>query len=127
MAQSLNNWGRGFWIRLAGLAVLDAIAVYSGLVLLENGSTLMLIGLVIGILFINWVYLWPRTEALRWITPGLIMMTIFVVVPIIFTVWVSHTNWRTGNVQTKEKTIEYWESKVFVEPDAEGEHYDMWI
>ena len=127
MAQSLNNWGRGFWIRLAGLAVLDAIAVYSGLVLLENGSTLMLIGLVIGILFINWVYLWPRTEALRWITPGLIMMTIFVVVPIIFTVWVSLTNWRTGNVQTKEQTIEFWESKVFVDPDAEGELFDMWV
>jgi ABC-type sugar transport system permease subunit len=127
VARTANDWGRAFWIRIAGLAVLDAIAVYSALVLLENGSIIMFIGLVIGTLFINWVYLWPRTEALRWITPGLIMMTIFVVVPILFTVWVSLTNWRTGNVQTKEQTIEFWESKVFVDPDAEGELFDMYV
>lgn len=127
MAGSLNNWDRGFWFRLAGLALLNAIAVYAGLVLLAEGSTLMLIGLVIGMIFIDWVYLWPNTQALRWITPGLIMMTIFVVVPIIFSGWVSMTNWRTGNIQSKDQNIEFWESKVYVDPDSEGELFDMYV
>lgn len=119
--------GRAFWIRFILLAILDALAMYSALVLLENGSMLMLIGLTVGTLFINWVYLWPRTEALRWITPGLIMMAIFVVVPILFSMWVSLTNWRTGNVQTKEQTIEFWESKVYVDPDSEGQLFDLFV
>ena len=127
MANSLNNWGTGFWVRLAGLALLDAIALYSALVLIENESWLMFAGLVIGVLFINWVYLWPRTAALRWITPGLIMMTVFVVVPIIFSVWVSLTNWRTGNILTKDQAIESLESRVFVDPDAEGELFDLFV
>ena len=127
MAESLNNWGRGFWFRLAGLALLDAIALYSAFVLIENESWLMFWGLVIGTLFINWVYLWPRTAALRWITPGLILMTVFVVVPIIFSVWVSLTNWRTGNVQSKDQTIQFWESQVYVDPDAEGELFDLYV
>lgn len=127
VAASLNNWDRGFLFRLVGLALLDAIVIFSGLILYAEGSTLMLIGLIVGSLFINWVYLWPRTEALRWITPGLILMAIFVVVPIIFTTWVSLTNWRTGNIQTKEQTVEFWESRIYVDPDAEGELFDLYV
>ncbi|MEN8041487.1 MAG: maltose ABC transporter permease MalF [Actinomycetota bacterium] len=127
MAGSLNNWSKGFLIRLAALALFDSIVIFSALILYTEGSTLMLIGLVIGSLFINWVYLWPRTEALRWITPGLIMMAIFVVVPIIFSSWVSLTNWRTGNIQTKEQTIEFWESKIYVDPDDQGELFDLYV
>jgi len=127
VAGSLTNWGRGFWIRLILLALLDSVAVWSGLILIADGSTVMLIGLIIGVGFINWVYLWPRTQALRWITPGLIFMTIFVVIPIIYTSWVSMTNWRTGNVTTKEQTIDFWESKIYVDPDAEGQVFDLFV
>jgi ABC-type sugar transport system permease subunit len=127
VAGSLSNWERGFWVRLILLALLDAVAVWSGLILIADGSILMLLALVIGTLFINWVYLWPRTEALRWITPGLIFMMIFVVIPIIYTSYVSLTNWRTGNVTTKEQTIDFWEAKVFVDPDAEGALFDLYV
>jgi arabinogalactan oligomer/maltooligosaccharide transport system permease protein len=121
------NWGKGFWIRLILLAGLDALAVWSGLILITEGSTVMLIGLIIGVGFINWVYLWPRTRALRWITPGLIFMIIFVVIPIFYTSWVSMTNWRTGNVTTKEQTIDFWESKIYLDPEAEGQLFDLYV
>jgi ABC-type sugar transport system permease subunit len=127
VAASLGNWGTGFWVRLILLALLDAVALWSGLILIADGSIIMLLGLVIGVLFINWVYLWPRTEALRWITPGLVFMTIFVVIPIIYTSYVSLTNWRTGNVTSKEQTIEFWEAKVYVDPEAEGVLFDLYV
>ncbi len=126
---TLRDFGRGFWYRLIGLAVLDALALYAFLALIddEGASRFMIIGLVVGILFINWVYLWPRTEALRWVTPGLIFMAIFVVVPIIYTVWVSMTNWQTGNVTSKEQTIDFFESLNYVDPDAAGELSDLYV
>ena len=126
MARTLTEYGRGFWWRLVGLAILDALAVYSFLVLIGQDDTnvLMVAGLVIGTVFINWVYLWPGTLALRWITPGLIFMAIFVVVPIFYTVWVSLTNWQTGNVTSKDQTIAFFESQVYVDPDAAGELFD---
>lgn len=128
MAMSLSNWGKGFWMRLVGLMLLDAVALYSALILLETGSSWLMLGMLgIGTAFINWVYLWPRTEALKWITPGLVMMTIFVVIPIFFTVWVSLTNWQTGNVQSKQQTIEFFESRRYVDPDAQGDLYDLWV
>ena len=128
MAVSLNNWGRGFWMKLVGLMLLDALALYSFLVLIESETSWwMIVMLGIGITFINWVYLWPRTEALKWITPGLVMMTIFVVIPIVFSVYVSLTNWQTGNVQSKEQTIAFFESKRYIDPEEQGELYDLWV
>jgi arabinogalactan oligomer/maltooligosaccharide transport system permease protein len=112
---------------MLSLALLDSLALYSAFVLFADGATLMLIGLIVGTLFINWVYLWPRTQALRWVTPGLVFMAIFVMVPIIYTSWVSMTNWRTGNVTTKEQTIEFWEAKVYVDPEDAGELYDLYV
>ncbi|MCL1693525.1 MAG: ABC transporter permease subunit [Actinomycetia bacterium] len=125
--RTLNDWDRGFWFRLIGIAVLDALALYATFILIGDGAVLMLISLIIGTVFINWVYLWPRTMALRWITPGLIFMTIFVVLPIFYTVYVSLTNQRTGNLTAKEQTIDFWEAKVHVDPDAEGQLFDLFV
>ncbi len=125
--RTLNDWGGAFWFRLFAIAVLDALAIYAILVLIGTGATLMLASLIIGTAFINWVYLWPRTMALRWITPGLIFMSIFVVIPIFYTVYVSLTNQRTGNLTSKEQTITFWEAKTYVDPDAEGQLFDLFV
>lgn len=128
-ARTLREFNRGFWLRLAGLAVLDALALYAFLTLIsqEDPNGLMLGGLIVGSLFINWVYLWPGTLALRWVTPGLVFMSIFVVVPIFYTVWVSMTNWQTGNVTSKQQTIDFFEDQVYVDPDAEGQLFDLYV
>ena len=129
MAVTLREYGRGFWWRLAGLAILDALALYSFLELTsqESPNVFMLIGLIVGTVFINWVYLWPNTLALRWVTPGLIFMAIFVVVPIIYTVWVSLTNYQTGNVISKDQTITFFESQTYVDPEAQGQLFDLYV
>ena len=129
MAGSLREWNRGFWFKLLALAVFDALALYSFLVLIstEGSNRLMMVLLVIGTVFINWVYLWPNTLALKWVTPGLIFMGIFVVIPIVYTVYVSLTNWQTGNVTSKENSIAFFESQVFVDPEAEGQLYDLYV
>jgi ABC-type sugar transport system permease subunit len=121
------DFGRGFWVRLIGLGILDAVAIYSFFVLLRNGAYGLLASLTIGTLFINWVYLTPWTRALRWLTPGLIMMAAFVVFPIIYTMYVSVTNWSTGNILQKSQVIERIESRTFTDPDAQGRLFDLYV
>ena len=70
------------------------------------------------IVLINWVYVWPGTGALRWLTPGLTFLLVFMVIPIIFTAFVSVTNWSTGHTLTKDQSIEVLESKPYLDPDA---------
>ena len=125
--RSQLEYGRGFWLRVILLSLLNAVAVYAAVVLAADGAWLFLAALILGTLFINWVYLWPRTTALRWTTPGLIFLVAFMVVPILYTFYVSLTNWATGNVLSKPQVIEILESRVYTDPDAPGELFDLYV
>ena len=121
------EFGRGFWARLIFLAVLDALTLYSVIVLVNDGAWVFLASLLIGAVAVNWVYLSPRTRALKWIVPGLIFMTAFMIVPILYTVYISMTNWQTGNVLQKAQVIEILETRPYVDPDDPGELYDLYV
>ncbi len=118
---------RGFWLRLLGLSLLNAVAVYAAIVLVADGAWIFLAFLTVGTLFVNWAYLWPGTEALRWVTPGLAFMVAFLVIPIGYTFYISVTNWSTGNVLQKDQAIEVLEGISVVDPEAQGELFDMFV
>lgn len=119
--------GMGFWLRLAGLGLLDALAVYAFVVFIADGDWLISIFLAVLTAVINWVYLWPGTKALRWLTPGLTFLLIFIVIPIIFTAFVSVTNWSTGHTLTKDQAIEVLESKPYIDPDAPEQVFELLV
>ncbi len=119
--------GLGWWLKTAGLALLDAVVVWAAIVLAADGAWLFFAALLIGAGFVNWVYFWPGTRALRWITPGLVLMTAFLIVPIIYTFYISFTNWATGNLLQKPQAIEIIEGRSFVDADAPGELFDLHV
>lgn len=119
------EFGRRFWLRLALLAALDSLVVYAIIGLTSDGVWPLLVALLIGAAFINWVYLWPRTKALRWTTPGVLLMVVFVALPIVYTLYISFTNWATGHLLSKGQVIEILESRSYVDPDAAGELFEL--
>lgn len=123
----IGDYGRGFWFRLSALALVNAVAVYAAIVLWGDGAWVFLGSLVVGTLFVDWVYLSPRAQALKWITPGLIPMIIFMVVPILYTFYISLTNWETGNVLQKNQVIENLEGVSYTDPDDPGELFDLYV
>ncbi len=121
------EYGRGFWLKLIILALVDAVAVYAVIVLIADEAWIFLAALVIGTIFVNWVYLSPRTGALRWTTPGVVFLVAFMVVPIFYTFYVSLTNWATGNVLSKTQVVEILESRVFTDPDDPGQLFSLYV
>ena len=45
-------------------------------------------------------------QALKWLAPGLWLTAMFAVFPILYTFYVSLTNWQTGNYLNKSQAIE---------------------
>lgn len=125
--QSRMEYGGGFWLKLLALALVDAVAVYAAVVLVGDSAWLFLAVLIIGTVLVNWVYLWPGTSALRWTTPGLIFLVAFMVIPILYTFYVSFTNWSTGNVLSQDQVVEILEGRVYSDPDAPGELFDLYV
>jgi ABC-type sugar transport system permease subunit len=126
-APPLSRIGWGFWARLVGLGLLAALGVFAVPVLIGQQAWGMLTSLLVGMAFITWVYLSPRTRALRWITPGLVLMAVFVVWPILYTFFVATTNWSTGNILSKDQAIQRLEDRRFLPPDEEARVYDLLV
>lgn len=117
--------GRGFWLRSGAVAIFDALVVFAIPQVVANASWTLLTFLLIAGLAVNWAYLNPRAQASRWLTPGLILMAIFVVYPVIYTFYVSLTNWQTGNFLVKDQVIENLEQRRIT--DGEVESLDLAI
>lgn len=97
--------GWAFWLRLALLALVDALVVVAIPILVANESWLLLTLLGFATVLLNWAYLSPRPSALKWLAPGLILIALFIVFPVLYTAYVSLTNWATGHVLSKEQVI----------------------
>lgn len=106
-----SSLGWRFWLKIAFVGLVDALVVLAIPVLAAAESWILLALLVVAVLLINWTYLSPRARALKWLTAGLIPMAWFVVFPILYTAYVSLTNWATGNVLTQEQVVENLESQ----------------
>ena len=115
---------RSFWVRSACIAFVDALGIWVVLGLVANESWAIASLIVLSLLLANWAYLNPRAQASRWLTPGLVLMAIFVVYPVLYTAYLSFTNYQTGNLLDRDQAIERLED-VRVRTGESGATFDM--
>ncbi|MGW9111646.1 ABC transporter permease subunit [Microbacterium sp. NPDC055683] len=96
---------RSVVIKIAALAIVDAIAVYAVLVLLGYGQWLVIGAVVIVTAIVNWVYFSRRALASKYLTPGVIFLCLFQVFVLVYTGYVAFTNYGTGHNGTKEQAV----------------------
>ncbi|MEX0698252.1 MAG: ABC transporter permease subunit [Acidimicrobiia bacterium] len=103
---------RGGWLRFLAVALIDALLALAipALLATESWTLLALLGIVA--MMVNWAYLAPRTQALRWLTPGLVFLLLFLVWPLVYTAYISLTNYQTGNILSKDQVVEQFERQV---------------
>ena len=80
--------------------------------------------IVIAIGLIAYTYIRKRFTPLKFMVPGLILLTAFVLAPILYTVSMSTYNYKTGNIISKTDAID--KIKVLgVAPDAKNTTFDI--
>lgn len=57
-------------------------------------------------IFVNMVMLRKEAYPLRWMVVGLVLMILFTIYPILFTVWVAFTNYGEGHLITRQQAID---------------------
>jgi ABC-type sugar transport system permease subunit len=110
-------------IRLGALAIIDAFAIWLVYMMIGDGIWALAAVLALVTLAINIIFLRDKYFPLRWVSPGLALMVIFVAYPILFTVYISFTNYGDGHLLTKQQNIAQFESQVFLPEDAELFNY----
>ncbi|MCB0079227.1 MAG: hypothetical protein KDD73_17645, partial [Anaerolineales bacterium] len=104
--------------RLGALALIDAITIYLVYNFFNDGVYQLAIVLALITFLINLVFLREDLYPVRWVSPGLALMILIVVYPILFTVYISFTNYGDGHLLTKPVVIEQIESRTYLPEDA---------
>lgn len=105
-------------LRMGVLALIDAITIWLVYGFLADGNFFLAIVLAGVTLWVNIVFLSERYYPHRWISPGMALMVLMVVYPILFTIGVSFTNYGTGHLVTKQLAVRQIEAQTFLAADA---------
>lgn len=88
---------------------------------LAKGFDQLVIVIIIIAVMINFIYLVPNAYPFRWMGIGLAFLILFVVYPLIFTIYVAFTNYGDGHLLTKEQALPLIEKQTYL-PEA-GKSY----
>jgi len=116
----------GLVLKMAILAVTNAIAVWAAVVLVDKTRWVALGVLVLATAAIDYVYLAPRswTLPLKFLVPGTVFLLAFQIVPVIYTIQVALSNYSTGHILTKPEAIKQIKINSLEIP-ANGKQYEM--
>ena len=81
------------------------------------------------------VFFWGRAEAWRFVFPGLAAVLLFVLFPVVYTIWLGFTNYSSFNLLTYDRAVQVLmanrtvdkstEERFVIAPDGEG--YRIWL
>jgi ABC-type sugar transport system permease subunit len=108
----------GLILRILALALIDAITIWLVYQMVFDGYWPLAAVLGLVTIWVNIVFLSGRFYPLRYVAPGLSLMVIMVLYPILFTFYVSFTNYGTGHLVTQQLAIEQIESQTYLPADA---------
>ncbi len=104
--------------RLLGLAFIDAVAIAFSYSFFNGGLALAAIVLIVITFLINIVFLVDRLYPLRWISPGVFLLVLMVVYPVLYTMYVAFTDFSGQHILSKEQVISQLEGQFYTPPGA---------
>jgi arabinogalactan oligomer/maltooligosaccharide transport system permease protein len=114
----------GFTVKIVLLGLVNAIALWAGLVLASNGKWPAVGALVLTTLAIDAAYVARRALPLKFLIPGVLLMLAFQVIPIFYTVNVALTNYSTGHILAKNEAVAAIKENSLA-PGEGGKSYTM--
>jgi len=100
-----RDFGRGFFAKLALIAVIDALGVYLAMTAFGQGSMGIFWGMVAILVVVNWVYFSRRSLPMKYLVPGLIFLLVYQIFTIGYTGYIAFTNYGDGHNSTKDHAV----------------------
>ena len=107
----MRTFNRMLWLLLlAGAGLLAARMAWAGAPVLGAG-------LVLSALFAAWVYTSSRTRAARYLLPGLAAFALFVLAPLLYTVYIAFTNFSSEHLLARERVRAWFAQDLYAPAD----------
>ncbi len=116
----------GLVFKIVSLGLLNALVLAGMPRLLSKPDYPIAIAAVVALVVIDIVYLSKRFVPAKYLIPGTIFLLVFALYPVLYLVYVSTTNFGTGNNLTKDQAIERIEANSVVATD-DSPRYELQI
>lgn len=105
----LGRYGNpvGMLVKIALLGAVNAIALWGIAVMVRQPDWPFAVAAIVALVAIDVIYLSPRRLVpLKYLLPGTLFLLVFAVYPVLYTVYISTTNYGTGNNLSEEQAID---------------------
>lgn len=106
IAEAASGGIRLILLKMAMLAIVDAIAVYALVILVLSDSWLVASLVVVVTVIVNWIYFSHGKLPAKYLTPGVIFLIVFQLFVIGYTAYIGFTNYSTGHNSDKSQAID---------------------
>jgi ABC-type sugar transport system permease subunit len=114
----------GLVAKIALLSVVNAIAVWALIILVDHNRWIAVAALVAVTAAIDIIYFLPRAYPAKFLLPGTFFLLAFQVVPVLYTIDIAFTNWSTGHLLVKSEAIDGIK-RASLEQSENGKSYSM--
>jgi arabinogalactan oligomer / maltooligosaccharide transport system permease protein len=114
----------GLAAKIAFLSLVNAVALWAAIVLVDHTKWVALGALVAVTAAIDLVYLLPGRMPAKFLIPGTFFLIAFQVIPVLYTIDVAFTNWSTGHLLVKSEAIQGIK-RTSLEQSENGKSYTM--
>jgi len=97
--------GKGFYLKLVLMAVVDALGVYGLFALATNASWIPFGFMLVALLIVNVVYFHPKLTASKYLVPGLAFLLLYQIYSVLFSGYIAFTNYGDGHNSTKDDAV----------------------
>src|SRR4030067_1954143 len=104
-------------LRLAILIAIDVFVVWLLNRLVALGFFPLAAAFLIITIFVNVVILRKEAYPIRWMVVGLVLMALFTIYSVIFTIWVAFTNYGESHLITKQQALDQFLNEKYL-PEA---------
>jgi arabinogalactan oligomer/maltooligosaccharide transport system permease protein len=105
MADAAGGHLRWLILKIALLAIVDAVALYAVFVLALHNEWLVL-GVVAAVtVLVNWIYFSRKQIPAKYLTPGIILLVVFQIFTLSYTAYIGFTNYGTGHNGSKDQAV----------------------
>ncbi len=107
-----------FSAKIIVLGLFDALLLRFILSLYLQGQIGFSLSAALGLILINIVALMEKAYPLRYLLPGLVFMAAMVLYPLFYNIYISFTNYGTGNILNKAQVISQLQERMYAAPEA---------
>lgn len=105
-------------LKLVGLMLLDGMGIIIIYSFLWDGNIGMAAVFTVITVMVNLIIFVPGLSPLRWMAPGLVLITLLVIYPVILTIITAFTNYGDGHLFTKEQAVNLIRERGYVPENA---------